>query len=88
MITPEQRNSLRENYGKGENDTGSIELQIALLTARINELNQHFKAHAKDYASKQGLLKLVGRRRRFLNYLKRNNEVSYGKLLKGLGLRG
>ncbi|HVX00626.1 MAG TPA: 30S ribosomal protein S15 [Candidatus Babeliaceae bacterium] len=88
MMTVNQNNKMREQFGKGPHDTGSIELQVALLTERINQLNQHFGAHSKDYASKRGLMKLVGRRRRFLKYLQKNNEALYSQLLKELNLRG
>ena len=71
MITTEQKKEIIEKYGRGENDTGSAEVQIALLTARINDLNQHFKANPKDHHSNRGLLKMVGQRRNMLAYLKR-----------------
>ena len=68
-------------------DTGSPEVQIALLTQRINELTEHLREHPKDHYSRRGLLKLVGRRRRFLNYLQRKNVEGYRELIKELGLR-
>ncbi len=74
-------------YGKNALDTGSAEVQIALLTYRINELQEHFAQHKKDHASRRGLLKMVGDRRRLLRYLERNNLKSYRELLKKLGLR-
>ncbi len=74
-------------YGRHEKDTGSPEVQIALLTTRINHLTGHFKDHAKDFHSRRGLLKLVGQRRRLLDYLKRNNLNKYRELLDSLGLR-
>lgn len=76
-----------ERYRKHESDTGSAEVQIALLTERINQLSEHFKAHKKDYHSRRGLLKMVGRRRRLLEYLKRKNINKYRELLDQLGLR-
>ena len=72
---------------RGQNDTGSPEVQVALLTARINELNGHFKAHSKDHHSRRGLLMLVGKRRRFLDYLKNNDVERYRTVIAELGLR-
>ena len=74
-------------FKKNEHDTGSVEVQIALLTQRINQLNEHFKTHPKDFGSKRGLLLLVGRRRRFLDYIKRDNIEQYKMLIDKLGLR-
>ena len=74
-------------FGRKENDTGSSEVQIALLTARIVELTQHLKSFKKDHASRLGLLKLVGQRRRLMRYLKRTNKGSYSKLILELGIR-
>jgi small subunit ribosomal protein S15 len=74
-------------HGRHEGDTGSPEVQIALLTTRINELTEHLRAHAKDHYSRRGLLKLVGRRRRLLDYLQRTNLEGYRALIKELGLR-
>jgi small subunit ribosomal protein S15 len=76
-----------EKYRENEADTGSSRVQVALLTARINYLNDHFRAHAKDHHSRQGLLKMVGRRRRLLNYLKRTDLEGYRSLIETLGLR-
>ena len=70
-----------------ENDTGSPEVQIAILTERINGLSAHFEVHKKDHISRRGLLKLVGQRRRFLNYLKREDLSRYKKILGEMGLR-
>jgi small subunit ribosomal protein S15 len=70
-----------------ETDTGSTRVQVALLTDRINYLTEHFRAHAKDHHSRQGLLKMVGRRRRLLNYLKRTDLEGYRNLIETLGLR-
>ena len=77
MLTKEQKNELIRTYGKNEHDSGSTEVQIALLTARIVYLTDHFKQQPKDFHSRRGLLRLVGRRRNFLNYLK---AVSYTHL--------
>jgi len=74
-------------HGRGENDTGSPEVQIALLTARINHLTEHLKVHKKDFHSRRGLLKLVGQRRGLLGYIQRQDIVKYRALLAELGLR-
>ena len=74
-------------FGKDANDTGSTEVQVALLTKRIEDLTDHFKSHKKDHASRRGLLKMVGSRRRLLRYLKRTNLESYRSLIAKLGLR-
>lgn len=74
-------------YRRAQNDTGSPEVQVALLTARINDLTDHFKAHAKDHHSRRGLLKMVSRRRKLLDYLKRTNVQGYRSLIERLGLR-
>lgn len=76
-----------ENYKTHENDTGSPEVQIALLSERISHLTEHFKVHAKDHHSRRGLLKLVGQRRRLLTYLKDKDLERYRELIKKLGLR-
>ncbi len=76
-----------EKFGRGTADTGSPEVQVALLTARINELQDHFKAHKKDHHSRRGLLKMVGRRRRLLDYLKGKSQERYQTLIGELGLR-
>jgi small subunit ribosomal protein S15 len=77
---------IKEN-ARGQNDTGSPEVQIALLTARINELNGHFKAHAKDHHSRRGLIKMVNRRKSLLAYLKGKDANRYRALIEKLGLR-
>lgn len=87
MITTEQKKEIIEKYGRGTNDTGSPEVQIALLTARINDLQEHFKAHPKDHHSKRGLLKMVGQRRNMLAYLKKVDIERYRTLIESLGLR-
>lgn len=76
-----------KEYGRKEGDTGSPEVQIALLTARINELNDHLKTHKKDHHSRRGLLKMVGRRRNLLVYLKNKDLEGYRALIVKLGLR-
>ena len=86
-ITTEQKAQLVGSYKRAKGDTGSPEVQIALLTARINELTEHFKTHIKDFHSRRGLLRLVSRRRKLLDYLKRSDSDSYRKLLERLGLR-
>jgi small subunit ribosomal protein S15 len=86
-LTKEAKLEIIGKHGRAENDTGSPEVQIALLTTRINELTQHLRMHAKDHHSRRGLLKLVGRRRRMLDYLQRNNLEGYRALIKELGLR-
>jgi small subunit ribosomal protein S15 len=76
-----------KDYQRAANDTGSPEVQVALLTTRINQLTDHFKTHAKDHHSRRGLLKMVSRRRKLLDYLKRTNLASYKTLIDRLGLR-
>jgi small subunit ribosomal protein S15 len=86
-VTAERKQELVTKFGKAERDTGSAEVQIALMTERINDLTQHLREHSKDHHSRRGLLMLVGRRRRLLNYLQRSNLESYRSLVKELGLR-
>ena len=86
-LTQERKRELIDKFGDSPTDTGKAEVQIALLTARINDLNQHLGEHRKDHHSRRGLLKLVGRRRRFLNYLRRTDLERYRTLLRELGLR-
>jgi small subunit ribosomal protein S15 len=86
-LTKEAKLELIAKHGRSETDTGSPEVQIAMLTQRINELTEHLRSHPKDHYSRRGLLKLVGRRRRFLNYLQRENLEGYRALIKELGLR-
>jgi small subunit ribosomal protein S15 len=74
-------------YGQHDRDTGSTKVQVALLTARINSLTEHFRAHAKDFHGQRGLLRMVSRRRRLLEYLKRSDLVKYRQLIDELGLR-
>ena len=86
-LTKEAKQEATKRFGKSEKDTGSPEVQIAMLTERINGLTEHLRTHQKDHYSRRGLLKLVGQRRRFLNYLQRENLESYRALIKELGLR-
>ena len=86
-LTKEAKQELIGKYGRNEADTGSPEVQIAMLTRRINELTEHLRTHRHDHYSRRGLLKLVGRRRRFLNYLQRTDVERYRNLIKELGLR-
>jgi small subunit ribosomal protein S15 len=83
----EAKAEVYKDFGENEKDTGSTQVQIALLTKRITELTEHFKTHKKDHASRRGLLKLVGQRRRLLKYLRRTNLEQYRELIKRLGLR-
>jgi small subunit ribosomal protein S15 len=86
-LTKEDKLEIVHKHGRSDADTGSPEVQIALLTRRINELTEHLRTHAKDHYSRRGLLKLVGRRRRLLNYLMKHNLEGYRALIKELGLR-
>ena len=86
-LTSEEKKELIKKYGKHEKDTGSPEVQIAILTARINKLAEHFKQHPKDKHSRMGLMKMIGKRRRLLRYLERTNYESYQRILKELNLR-
>lgn len=86
-VTAEQKAKIVTNFQKKPGDTGSSEVQVALLTARINDLMSHFKTHVKDHHSRCGLLRLVSRRRSLLDYLKRVNFFSYRQLVELLGLR-
>lgn len=86
-ITTADKAKIVSDFQRAQGDTGSPEVQIALLTARINDLTGHFKSHAKDHHSRRGLLKLVSRRRRLLDYLKSRNTDAYRALIERLGLR-
>lgn len=86
-LLKEKKTDIIEKYRLHESDTGSPEVQIAILTERINQLQGHLKAHKKDHASRRGLLKMVGQRRRLLNYLKDNDVERYRTILGQLGLR-
>lgn len=87
MIDKNQKEMTIKDYQLKEGDTGSPEVQVALLTARINDLNEHLKEHKKDHHSRRGLLKMVGQRRNLLNYLKGKDIERYRTLLQRLGLR-
>ena len=87
MLHPIQKATIVEKYRTHETDTGSPEVQIALLTERITHLTEHFKTHAKDHHSRRGLLKLVGQRRSLLDYLKRKDSDRYAELIRRLGIR-
>lgn len=86
-ITVAQKAQIMNDYQRGKGDTGSPEVQVALMTARINYLTGHFKEHTKDFHSRRGLLRLVSRRRKLLDYLKSKNEDSYRTLIQRLELR-
>ena len=87
VFTTESKKKLIEQFRLHEGDTGSPEVQIALLSNRINYLTEHFKLHKKDHHSRRGLLKLVGQRRKLLNYLKRSDLTRYQQIIKELGIR-
>ena len=87
MISKEQKEEVIKNYGRTPEDTGSPEVQIALLTLRITELTEHLKSHKKDHHSRRGLLKMVGQRRGLLEYLKKTDIEAYRTLIERLGLR-
>ncbi|HEX4109684.1 MAG TPA: 30S ribosomal protein S15 [Solirubrobacteraceae bacterium] len=86
-LTNERKRELIAKFGRDETDTGNTRVQVALLTERINELTQHQRTHKHDFHGRRGLLMLVGRRRRFLNYLQREDLDGYRELIKELGLR-
>jgi small subunit ribosomal protein S15 len=86
-LTTERKRELTAQYGANERDTGNVKVQIAQLTERINQLTEHLREHKRDHHSRRGLLMLVGSRRRFLNYLQRNDLEGYRELIKDLGLR-
>ncbi len=86
-LDTEQKKKIIEKFKIHDSDTGSPEVQIALLSARIGYLTEHFKVHKKDHASRRGLLKLVGQRRRLLDYLKRQDIERYRSIIKELGIR-
>ena len=87
MITKEMKQEIIEKYGQNPQDTGSPEVQIALLTERIRELTEHLKVHAKDHHSRRGLFMLVGQRRGLLDYVKKNDIEAYRNLIDRLGIR-
>jgi len=86
-ITAGRKAELIKKFAQKEGDTGSPEVQVAILTSRITTLTEHFKAHKKDNHSRRGLLKMVSQRRRLLDYVKRHNDARYRKLIEELGLR-
>ena len=86
-LVREQKDTIVTGFRTHESDTGSSEVQIALLSARINYLTEHFKTHKKDHHSRRGLLKLVGRRRRLLDYLRRQDHGCYQRVITRLGIR-
>jgi small subunit ribosomal protein S15 len=86
-ITAEEKAELVQRFGKDTHDTGATQVQVALLTHRINHLTEHLRTHKHDHHSRRGLLMLVGRRRRFLNYLQRKDLEGYRSLIRELGLR-
>ncbi|MSO41590.1 MAG: 30S ribosomal protein S15 [Solirubrobacterales bacterium] len=86
-LTNEKKAELIGKHGRADGDTGSAEVQVALLTARINELTEHLRTHTKDHHSRRGLLKLVGQRRRLLRYLEKSDLERYRSLVAELGLR-
>ena len=87
MISSEKKRQIVAEFGRDANDTGSPEVQIAILTARIEELQEHFDMHKKDHHSRRGLLKMVGKRRNLLAYLKNKDVARYRALIERLGLR-
>jgi small subunit ribosomal protein S15 len=86
-LAKEAKQQIVTKHGKSAQDTGSAEVQIAMLTERINQLTEHLRTHKQDHHSRRGLLKMVGRRRRFLNYLQKKDLEAYRALIKELGLR-
>lgn len=87
MISKEKKTQIIKEYGRAEQDTGSPEVQIAILSERIRELTEHLKVHQKDHHSRRGLLKLVGQRRGLLDYFKKTNLEGYRSLIERLGIR-
>lgn len=87
MLTVEQRKEIVKKFGKNENDSGSAAVQVALLTARIKDLTPHFSKHKHDHHGMRGLMKMIGQRRSFLKYIKKQDEAKYQSLIKELGLR-
>jgi len=87
VLTAEKKQTIIESFRLHENDTGSPEVQVAILTERINQLSEHLKIHKKDFHSRRGLLKLVGQRRALLNYLRDYDFERYQRLIKKIGLR-
>ena len=88
MLPKEKKQEIIEEYQREEGDTGSSEVQVAILTARIGQLTEHLKEHQNDHHSRRGLLKMVGKRKKLLNYLKNNDIERYRDLIDKLGIRG
>lgn len=86
-LSTDQKQIIISDFKQHDTDTGSPEVQVALLTKRINELTEHFKVHSKDYHSRRGLMVMVGQRRRLLDYLKKKDKTRYASLIERLGLR-
>lgn len=86
-LTTEQKSAIVEEFGRGENDTGSAEVQVALLSANIDGLQDHFKSNKHDHHSRRGLIRMVNQRRKLLDYLKRKDLTRYQELIQRLGLR-
>jgi small subunit ribosomal protein S15 len=87
MVTQEMKRELAEKYGENPEDTGKSEVQIAILTSRINDLKNHFQEHKRDHASRRGLMKMVGKRRKLLNYLMKKDIERYRAIIKELNIR-
>ena len=87
MLTKEQKNKIIKKFATRKGDTGSPQVQIAILSAEINELTEHLKMHKKDFSSRRGLLKKVGQRRRLMRYFKKEDQAAYEKLIKSLKLK-
>ena len=87
MISKEKKAAIMKEYGRSEGDTGSPEVQIAILTKRINDLTEHLKTHKKDHHSRRGLLKMVGQRRNLLNYVMKKDIERYRSIIARLGIR-
>ena len=87
MLDKETKQQIIKDFARFEGDTGSVEVQVAMLTKQINLLTEHLKAHKKDYSSSRGLMKMVGKRRNLMEYLKKNDVNRYRELVKKLGLR-
>ena len=87
MLTKDKKEKIIADYKTGDNDTGSPEVQIAILTTRINELTEHLKTHPKDHSSRRGLLKMVGTRSSLLKYIRKNDVKRYRTIISRLGLR-
>ena len=86
-ITKEKKRDLIDKFKKSQNDTGSADIQVAILSEKIKSLTEHLKEHHKDFISRRGLLSMVGKRRNLLSYIKNKNEIRYNELIKTLGLR-